>query len=343
MTHRVAIVGAGNISDTHARAAREIPGVEVAAVYGRNLERAQTLAERYGATAYDSLEAALDHPGVNVALIGSPSGVHAEQATAAARRGIHVMVEKPLDISTGRIDTLAEETERAGVKLGVFYQDRASRDLAWVKELVDSGGLGRPLLATARLKWYRPPEYYAGSKWRGSWLLDGGGALINQGSHTVDLLLWLMGDVSSVFGLTRTALHEIEVEDTALAMLTFASGAVGTLEATTAAYPGYPRRVELTGTEGTVIVEGDRVAAVDLRTPPDTPPPGGGTANPAANSPTVSDVSGHRELLADFLRAVETGSTPRCDAREARRSVGLIEAIYRSAREGAPVEVTGNR
>ena len=337
MTHRVAIVGAGNISGTHARAARELPGVEVAAVYGRNLEKARELAALHGGTAYDTLEGALGHPGVDVVLIGSPSGVHVEQALEAVRRGIHVLVEKPLDISTARVDTLTEAAERAGVRIGVFYQDRASRDLAWLKELIDGGGIGRPLLCTARLKWYRPPEYYAGSKWRGTREMDGGGALINQGSHTVDLLLWLMGDVASVYAITRTALHEIEVEDTALAALTFANGAVGTLEATTAAYPGYPRRVEITGTEGTVIVEGDRVVAVDLRTPPASSPPGGGTANPAANSPTVSDVSGHRELLADFLRAVETGSAPRCDAREARRSVALIEAIYRSAREGSVV------
>ena len=339
MTHRVAIVGAGNISDTHARAALEIPGVEVAAVYGRNAGKARALAARHGGTAYESLEAALEHPGVDVALIGSPTGMHAEQAREAVRRGIHVMVEKPLDISTERIDALAEEVDRAGVRLGVFYQDRASRDLAWLKELLDGGGIGRPLLCTARLKWYRPPEYYSGSRWRGTPEMDGGGALINQGSHTVDLLLWLMGDVRSVSALTRTVLHEIEVDDTALATLTFASGAVGTLEATTAAYPGYPRRVEITGTEGTVIVEGDRVTAVDLRTPPATPPPGGGTANAAASSATVSDVGGHRELLAEFLHAVETGGTPRCDAREARRSVELIQAIYRSAREEATVRL----
>jgi predicted dehydrogenase len=338
-TRHVGLIGAGTISRTHGRAASELPDVRVAAVLGSNREKTRGLAEELGATGYDALEAFLTHRPMQAVLIGSPSGVHAEQAIAAARKGLHVLCEKPLDITTERVDALLAEVDRAGVKLGVMFQDRTKPDLRRLKALVDSGGLGRPLLASARVRWWRPPEYYAGSRWRGTWALDGGGALMNQGVHTVDLLLWLMGDVKRVQARTATALHAIEVEDTAVAVLEFASGAVGTLEATTAAYPGYPRRLELTGTEGTVLVENDRIVTADLRTPVEGLSSGKGDANALGSTHLVTDVSGHRALIEDFLRAVETGGRPVCDGREGRRSVELVQAIYRSARTGGSVAV----
>ncbi len=334
----VGILGGGNISETHARAAHETEGVEVVAVYGQNQERAARLAESYGGAVYDSLESFLSHEPLDVALIGSPSGLHAEQGVAAARRGLHVLVEKPIDTTTDRADALISECERAGVKLGVFFQDRVAPDIIKLKALVDAGALGKPILASGRVRWYRPPEYYSGSRWRGTWALDGGGALMNQGVHTVDLLLWLMGDVERVYARATTALHDIEVEDTVVATLEFKSGAVGTLEATTSVYPGYRRRVELTGSEGTLVLEHDRLVAADLRTPLDNfIRATEGSGNASASSPVVSDVSGHRKMLEDFLRAIETDAAPRCDGREGRRSVELVEAIYESSRTGRAV------
>ena len=165
---------------------------------------------------------------------------------------------------------------------------------------------------------------------------------MNQGIHTVDLLLWLLGDVDRVYATARTALHDIAVEDTAVACLEFAGGAVGTLEATTAAFPGLPRRVELTGSEGTIVVEQDRVVSVQLRTPLDAPPHGEGTTNSSSTSPVVSDMRGHRRVLEDFIAAIRTGATPLCDGRDGCRSVALVEAMYRSARTGAAV-VLGER
>lgn len=338
MTVRVGILGGGNISDTHARAALEIPGVEIAAMYGANVERTRGLVEQYGGDLYTDLDGFLSHRPMDVVLIGSPSGLHAEQAKVAVERGLHVLAEKPLDVSSGKVDELLAEADRRGVKIGVFFQNRAAPDIAWLKRVVETGGLGKIFLATAQVKWYRPSEYYAGSRWRGTWALDGGGALMNQGIHTMDLLLWLVGDPTRIYARTRTALHDIEVEDTVVAVLDFANGAVGTLEATTAAYPGFPRRLELTGSNGTVRVEDDRVAFVGLHTPPDEPPPDGvGSQNPSASSATVSDARGHRSILEDFLRAVESGGEPLCGGREGRRSVAAVEAIYRSAREGVPV------
>jgi UDP-N-acetyl-2-amino-2-deoxyglucuronate dehydrogenase len=334
---RVGFVGAGNISHTHVRAAREIPGVEVTGFWARDPERTARMAQEYGGTAHATLDAFLD-AAPEVVVVGTPSGLHADHAVAAARRGIHVLVEKPLDVSTARVDALLEEADRAGARVGVIFQDRTAPALAWLKRAIDAGALGRVFLTSARVRWYRPPEYYGGSRWRGTWALDGGGALMNQGVHTVDLLLWLLGDVARVSAAARTAMHKIEVEDTAVACIELVSGGVATLEATTAAYPGFPRRLEISGTEGTVVVESDRIVSADLKNPPPEPPPqDAGNTNAAASSPIVSDVRGHRRVLEDFLRAVREGGTPLCDGRDGRRSVELVEAIYTSARTGAPV------
>ena len=225
-------------------------------------------------------------------------------------------------------------------KLGVFFQDRVAHDLVRLKQLIHAGQLGKPILVSASVKWYRPPEYYSESRWRGTRALDGGGALINQGVHTVDLLLWLMGDVTRVQSKAITALHKIEVEDTLVATLEFSNGAVGTLEATTSAYPGYARRLELTGSEGTIVVEGDQIVKADLRHPLEEPP---GTkeevAHNGAKSAVVSHVGGHRRLLQDFISAIETNGSPRCDGHEARRSVALVEALYESSRTSGPIRL----
>jgi predicted dehydrogenase len=331
----IGIVGGGNISETHALAAREIKGVEIAAIYGLNQEKSQQLSQRYGGSVYADFEAFLQHRPMDLVVIGSPSGLHAEQSIASARRGLHVLVEKPIDINVERADELIAECEKAGVKLGVFFQDRVASDLCRLKELIEAGHLGRPILVSARVKWHRSPEYYSQSRWRGTYALDGGGALINQGVHTVDLLLWLMGDVTRVQAKAITGLHRIEVEDTLVATLEFKNGAVGTLEAATSVYPGYPRRIELTGSEGTIIVEDDRIVAADLRHPLEDPlVTVGQESHTRATSPVVSDVSGHRRLLEDFIGAIKTNSNFRCDGYEGRRSIALVEAIYESSHTG---------
>jgi len=342
---QLGIIGAGNISDTHARAAGGIKGVEIAAIYGSNRDKATRLAQLYGGAVYENFETFLEHRPLDLVMIGSPSGLHAEQGIAAARRGLHVLVEKPIDITTARADALIKECARAGVKLGVCFQDRVAPDLARLKQLVEAGSLGRPTLVSAQVKWYRPPEYYRDSRWRGTFELDGGGALINQGIHTVDLLLWLVGDVTRVNAKAITALHDIEAEDTVVATLEFANGAIGTLEAATSAYPGYPRRIELTGSEGTIIVEDSRIIAADLRNPladfasrPDAVNEESEESEKArSNSPVVSDVSGHKRILEDFLEAIKTDGSPMCDGHEGRRSVELVQAIYESSRTGEAV------
>ena len=333
MTFHVGLIGGGNISATHARAARALSGVEIAAVYGTASEKVRRLCRKHGGKAYGDLPAFLAHQPMDLVIIGSPSGLHAMHGIAAANQGLHVLTEKPIDIRTSRADELIEATDRAGVKLGVIFQDRVKPHIRQLKDWIDSQALGKPLLAEARVKWYRPPEYYANSRWRGTLALDGGGALINQGIHTIDLLLWLLGDVSRVQAQTATKLHSIEAEDTATAIFEFASGALGLFHATTAAYPGYPRRVEISGTEGTVILEHDQIIAADLRKAPEE---GAKIAprdeNQSASSAVVSDFRGHQAVIEDFLSAIRKNTVPACDGREGRRSLALVEAIYRATR-----------
>jgi len=344
MTIHIGILGGGNISETHARAAREIPGVEIAAVCGQNMEKVARLAKLYGGTAYGDFQSFLRHKPLDLVLIGSPSGLHAEQGIEAARHGLHVLVEKPIDITVERADALIAECQKAGVKLGVFFQERVAPDIRKLKELLRAEKLGKLILVSARVKWYRPAEYYRSSRWRGTWAYDGGGALINQGIHTVDLLLWLVGAVARVYGKAITALHPIEGEDTVVATLEFANGVIGTLEAATSAYPGYPRRLELTGTEGTILLEGDRMISADLRTPlPDLTSEPTDEGESRATSPLISDTRGHRKIIEDFLNALATDGTPICDGQEARRSVELVQAIYESSRTGRAVVLASQK
>jgi UDP-N-acetyl-2-amino-2-deoxyglucuronate dehydrogenase len=335
----IGIIGGGNSSETHARAAKAISGVEIAAIYGHNREKTARLSDLYGGRVYDDLHSMLRHKPLEMVLIGSPSGLHAEHGIAAAKQNLHVLVEKPIDVTTTRATELIDTCERAGVKLGVCFQDRFSPQIGDLKRLLETGALGKPILVSGQVKWYRPPEYYAGSRWRGTLELDGGGALINQGVHTIDLLLWLMGDVTRIHAMARTALHNIAAEDTLVATFEFANGAVGTFEATTAAYPGYSRRVELTGSEGTLILEDDRITACDLRSDGELLSSAVADKSSQSTSAVLADSSGHQRVLEDFLHAIETGGRPRCDGQEGRRSIELVEAIYESARTGEPVMV----
>ena len=333
MPIQVGLIGGGNITETHARAARAISGVEIAAIHGSNADKVNQLCREHGGKAYQDFSAFLTHRPMDLVVIGSPTHLHAEQGIAAAKQGLHVLTDKAIDVSTERTDALIEATDHAQVKLGVIFQDRTQPEIRQLKNWIDQGVLGKILFVDAKVKWWRPAEYYSDSRWRGAPYEGGGGMLINHAIHTLDLLLWLFGDVKKLQANLTTKLHKVPFEDTAMALLEFANRTSGIFQATTAAYPGYPRRVEITGTEGTVILEHDRVIAADLR----NPPPGMKTVaapdtNESASSPVVSDVRGHQAILEDFLKAIKENGTPLCDGREGRRSVALIEAMYRASR-----------
>ena len=332
MTIHVGLTGGGNISETHARAASTLSDVDIAAIYGTNTAKVSCLSHTYGAVAYSDFDTFLAHRPMELVIIGSLSGLHAAQGIAAAQHGLHLLTEKPIDVSTVRADTLIQTAEQASVKLGVIFQDRLKPHIRRPKQWIDEGELGKILLVEAQVKWYRPGEYYQHSRWRGTQALDGGGVLINQAVHTLDLLAWLLGDVARVQASTGTVLHKIEVEDTAIAILEFSSGALGVLQATTAAYPGYPRRIETRGSLGTVVLKHDRIVVADLPAGAPTLEPAATDDNQSASSAHVGDIRGHQAVFEDFLAAIRQNRAPACDGRAGRRSLAVIESIYRAAR-----------
>ncbi len=341
-----ALVGCGMIARFHARALAEVPGVELRALVSRSRAGAQKLADELGAPLglYTDLAAALARPDIDVVIVTTPSGAHLEPAVAAARAGKHVVVEKPLEVTAARCDAIIDACAGAGVLLCTIFPSRFADASVALKSAVDAGRFGRLTLAETTCKWWRSQAYYDEGGWKGTRALDGGGALMNQAIHNVDLLQWLMGPVTHVSGFTATLAHErIEVEDTAAACLRFASGALGVIQAATSVHPGLPKTIAVHGDRGTAVIEQEDVLRWDFE--PQTEDDrqlkqrfahkvgaSGGSSNPAAISH-----QGHARQLADFVRAVRDGGTPLVDGREGRKAVAIIEAIYQSAATGRTV------
>lgn len=337
---RFGLIGTGNIADTHARALAESDlGTLVAAAGGRRVE---AFCRVHGCAAAPDAEALLARDDVDAVLLCTPSGARRDLAVAAAEAGKHVLAEKPLEVSVARGTAMVDACEAHGVQLGVIFQSRFKPACEAVRAAVTDGHLGTIVEADAHVKWQRPPSYYADVAWRGTWALDGGGALMNQGIHAVDQLLWWLGDVAEVSARTARRGHTgIEVEDTLVAHLVFASGALGTIVASTAIHPGWERRSEVCGTAGSVRLEDDRVTAWELADGADAPVANAGPASGSSGSAAIGDAEPHRRQIEDFIAAVHDGRAPRVDGREGLRSVALVEAAYRSAREGAPAQPEG--
>jgi predicted dehydrogenase len=259
----------------------------------------------------------------------------------AAGLGKHVVVEKPLEITLARCDAIIDACDRAGVRLCTIFPSRFSPANARLKEAIEAGRFGRLTMGDTYVKWWRTQDYYDSGGWRGTWDLDGGGALMNQAIHNVDLLCWLMGDVESIMAHTATLAHErIEVEDTAVACLKFRNGALGVIEAATSAYPGLLKRTEIHGDRGSARVEQDDISLWEFqeKLPSDreihAAIAGRSAGNSGASDPRGISHVGHRDQLSDFLQAIDEGRAPLVDGREGRRSVEVIRAIYLSAQTG---------
>lgn len=354
---QIALVGCGTIAPTHAQALAALQGEGVRLTTCCDIlpERAAAFATQFGLEA-KSFEAILADPAIDAVTVCVPSGLHAELGERALRAGKHVIVEKPMDIALAACDRLIAAQKASRKVLGVISQHRFDAASVLVKETLCSGALGKLVYAEARVPWYRTQDYYDSGDWRGTWALDGGGALMNQGVHTVDLLRWLCGPVKTVYALTRTLAHKrIEVEDVVAATLGFANGAIATLSASTALYPGFAVRLALHGTEGSAILEGDMLHT--LVTKNGTAGGGehpqasalqvasGGTKEASAavgtgaSDPAAIWGDAHRSQLADFVRCCRTGDTPRVDGPEGRRAVELVLAVYESARSGTVVRL----
>jgi predicted dehydrogenase len=344
-----AIVGCGMIARFHVRALAAIPDTRIAALVSRMPANAEALLKETGTPpcpVFATVDEALKAPGVDAVVITTPSGAHAEPAELAAAAGKHVVVEKPLEITGERCERIIRACDKHGVKLCTIFPSRFGDANVALKGAVEAKRFGRLTLGETTCKWWRSQAYYDEGGWKGTQALDGGGALMNQAIHNVDLLLWMMGDVAAVSGFTATLAHErIEVEDTAVAVLRFTSGALGVIQATTSVHPGYPKTIAVHGDRGSVVIEQDDVLKWDFS--PETPDDkatrerfaakvgaSGGAADPKAISH-----EGHRRQLADFVEAIRTNGTPKVDGREGKKAVDVIRAIYESQRTGRVVEL----
>jgi len=346
-----ALVGCGMIARFHARALAEIPGTRVAGLVSRTPANAHKLLEETNTPpcpVFATVDEAVKAPGVDVVVITTPSGAHLEPALAAAAAGKHVVVEKPLEITGDRCDRIIGACDRHRVKLCTIFPSRFADANITLKAAVDAGKFGRLTLGEASNKWWRSQAYYDDGGWKGTQALDGGGALMNQAIHNVDLLLWMMRPAAQVCGLTATLAHErIEVEDTAVAAIRFKNGALGVLVGTTSVHPGYPKQIAVHGDKGSAVIEQEDVLKWDF-----TPATAAdeevkkrfaakvGASGGAADPKAISH-EGHRRQLADFVDAIRQNRPPKVDGREGKRAVDLICAVYESNRTGKVVELRG--
>lgn len=332
------IVGTGVIAAAHAEAIAQVPGAWLAAVTDTSPELAKELADSRGCAPEPDLDALLARDDVDIVTVCVPSGLHAEIGVAAAAAGKHLIVEKPIDVTLDAADRLIGAARAAGVKLTVISQHRFDPGVAELRRLIDDGALGTLLLGEASTKWYRSQDYYDSGAWRGTWALDGG-SLLNQGVHYVDLLLACMGPVAEVTAISATQTHQIEVEDVALALLRFRSGAVGTIVSSTSVYPGLAQRLEISGTQGTVVIEDGEIIFCGLASEPREAR--ATRSQPAgAHTPDIG-IASHVAQIADFIEAIEQGSEPGATAQDGRAALEVVLAVYESARERRTVKLPG--
>ena len=339
---RFSILGCGVIGPVHAEAIASLPDAELISVVDIHPEKAQRLAGQYGATPYTQLQHMLDKEPVDVVIICAPSGLHGELACQVMRSGRHVIVEKPMEITREAIDEMLQVQQATGVKLAVISQHRFDKASLQVHNLVEEKAFGRLVLGNAIVPWWRSQEYYDSGDWRGTWKLDGGGVLMNQSIHSIDLLQWLMGPVKSVFGYTDTLVHRMETEDVAVAILRFANGALGTIAAATGAYPGVTTRIEIFGDKGSAIIENDNLSFLHLARDDKEAISSYGVSPQVQNkvegksstsqNPAALSASSHALQIADMIRAIREDGTPLVDGYKGRHPVEIILGIYESAR-----------
>lgn len=341
---RFALIGTGNIAAFHAQAIALVPEAKLVAAFSRS--NPAEFAAKHGCEPISSLDGLLARSDVDAVCITTPSGAHGAPAIAAMRAGKHVLCEKPMEITPTRVDEMLAVSKETGRILGAIFQSRFGRGAVALKKAVEQGRFGRLTVCSAYIKWWRAQAYYDSGAWRGTWELDGGGALMNQGIHAIDLLQWLVGLPSEVSAFTATLAHErIAVEDTAVASLRFPNGALGVVEAATSAFPGAKKRIEISGEKGTAILEDDTLTtwAFESEQPGDEEirsPSGGARIGGGAANPMDIGVEGHRQQIADFCAAIQEGRAPTIDGKDARSAVALINAIYDSVKKGRPVSVS---
>ena len=330
------IIGCGVIAPTHRSAIKDAPGSKLVACCDIVEETAKAFAKDAGpgVKVYRDIEDMLKQDNVEAVCVCTPSGLHAEHAIMAMDAGKHVLCEKPMDVTPERIDAMIEAAQRNNVKLAGVFQRRTYAGSKKVREAVRAGKLGKLVLGDCYQKYFRSHEYYASGAWRATWHLDGGGALMNQGVHGIDLLLYLMGDVKRLSAYCRRMVRNIEVEDTAVAILEFANGAVGVIEGTTSVTPGYGCDIEISGDNGTIKLKGDKIGVWDVKGEEGAEVEGEGDRGTASDPTAGLTATGHTQHVADLVQAIRQDREPEIPGAEARRAVEVIKAIYRSSRLG---------
>ena len=354
---RFGILGCGVIGSHHAKAIAGLQSTELVAVADVVPELAEELADEHRCSHYASLEEMLSGVDLDAVCVCTPSGMHADGAVTALEAGKHVVIEKPVDVTLEAVDRLIEVQRATGGRVAVVSQHRFDAAAQAVHEALARGEFGRLTSGSADVRWWRSQSYYDSGGWRGTWELDGGGVLINQAIHSIDLLQWLMGQVVEVTAYTGLIAHErIEVEDTAIAILKFANGTLGTIVATTAAYPGLTTRIAVHGDRGSAIIDDDELSyfhAASEGQEGEAYGAGGGenqaeqvmerygevAPGPGAGADPGSLSMAHRDQIQDFVEAVRDGREPLVNLQEGRKPLAIIQGIYESARTGGSVRI----
>jgi len=335
----VGIIGCGAISRIHINSYKEIEGVEIRAVADVNADSAKKTGEELGVPYYTNPDDLLARNDIQMVSICTPSGLHEEAAVKAAAARKNIVVEKPLEVTLEKIDHIIRACSENRVNLACIFNVRYKEGYIFLKKAIEAGRFGRLINANAFVRWYREPDYYLKSAWRGTWALDGGGALMNQSIHYIDLLQWLAGGVESIYAYTAALLHKsIQTEDTAVAALKFRNGALGVVVAGTSVYPGFTAQLQITGERGSVVIDDgiittwafkdceelDRTAEQYMLKQAD---------DRRASDPMSFDHYCHKKQLQQVVEAFRQGKDHEIDGKEARKSVEIILGIYRSAAE----------
>ena len=332
-----ALIGCGAIAVHHVAAMEYVDGAQFVGVYGAVIEQAKAFGEKHNLKVYDTLEALLADPDIDVVTICTPSGSHAELSIKAMEAGKHVVCEKPLALTNEDCMAVVEASKKYNRKCEVVCQLRFEDTSKFVKKIVDEGHLGKLTSVGIHMKYWRTDEYYDASDWRGTWKHDGGGALMNQGIHGIDLLRYFVGSPKKISAFCKTLAHNIEVEDTAVAVMEFESGAVGVIEGTTSVYPGYARRLELCGTKGSIIMTENDITTWDVEgiEKPDFNLVKGGNN---ASDPNAISCMGHAKQFNDIVYAINNDVSVANGPEDGAATVELILGVYEAARKGTQID-----
>ena len=329
----IGIIGTGSIVRMYAKCIAELEETKLVALYTKSSERIDEAEKLFGVEVFDNIDRFLGNHEIELVCVCNESGRHGEAIKKSAEAGKHVLCEKPLEVTLEKIDKAIDICNQHNIILGSVFQNRCSDEYKIVEKTVKKGKLGKLLMGNAHINWYRSPEYYSKNPWRGTLRFDGGAAFSNQGIHTIDLLLNLMGPVKSVFGNVRTMVHQIEGEDVGIGLLNFDNGSMGTITGGTALFPGYPERLEVFGEKGSILMEAGKIKQWNVQGVPAPESLKSESGVSGASDPTNIDNENHKAVLIDMVNAIKENRSPMVNGVEARKAVEVITSLYRSSKK----------